>query len=76
MGKFIKYERIVKSFSIKENNKDEVNDEIQKFFDYLITVGYEIIWYNEKMLPVNNPNDLMVLTLTVVVGKKNEYNYL
>lgn len=45
MNKYIKYKRF--SLNLDCNNGAYDNEELQKFFDQLITDGYEIIYYNE-----------------------------
>lgn len=69
MNKFIKYKRIVET--VHDNH-----EEIQKFFDKLITDGWEIINYNETCrseVAVGETtayNFVSCLDIVVIVGKK------
>ena len=56
MEKYIKYKRFTEDFVD--------SDEIQKFFDELITDGWDIIHYQEE------PKDVKTLNIVVVVGKR------
>lgn len=56
MEKYIKYKRFTKDFVD--------SDEIQKFFDELITDGWDILYYQEE------PKDVKTLNIIVVVGKR------
>jgi len=56
MGKFIKYRRIKKIFTLKE---------LDIFFDDLIKDNCDIIYYNENHIKYDK------LEVTVVFGKKN-----
>jgi len=57
--KYIKYKRIEKYCNTAE--------EIQKFFDELITEGYEIITYSEKK--ESHDNRKFFFSVIVTVGK-------
>lgn len=65
MVRFIKYERFEKSLTIEE---------LQNFFDDLISDGWEIITYNElnriKISESNFSNDKIKIHFIIVVGKK------
>lgn len=63
MEKFIKYKRIRKVF---------YEDELEKYFDELITEGWEIIYYDEtnhSYVSSGNVNK-MQFTVIIVAGKK------
>lgn len=71
MERYIKYKRISKKF---KNNYDKSNEyETQKFFDDLISDGWEIIYYDETIEKTTiDSNHLPELEIVVVVGRKQK----
>lgn len=68
MERYIKYRRIVKEFKLDKES------EHQKFFDDLVSEGWEIIHYNEK-IDLHLGSDYPILSdiiITVVVGRKQK----
>jgi len=59
MNKYIKYERFEKIC--------DTPDQIQELFDYLITIGYEMISYNE--IKKTHDNVRFFFIVTIVAGK-------
>lgn len=77
MGNFIKYKRQLVRFEM--NN--ELDDNLNKFFDSIIGDGSEIIYYNEhntsEVKQVQTPTGIQDVTktflnITVVVGRRNQ----
>jgi len=66
MERFIKYKRITEKFKLEKKS------ELQNFFDGLVTEGWEIIYYNEKInLHLNTDYPISSeIIVTVVVGKR------
>lgn len=67
MERYIRYERLVEK--IKLNNKFQYDP--KKFFDDLITQGWEIIYYNEKEIK-HSEGVVPELEIVVVVGRKQK----
>jgi len=63
MNDFIRYKREIKNF------QSEVN--LQEYFNLLIAEGWEIIYYSEKSYIGNHTQPTFDLTITVVLGKRN-----
>ena len=64
MKKYIKYKRFTEKFELNDNFKYNT----QEFLDKLITLGFEIIHYDEYEEKVINK--IPVLHITVVAGKR------
>lgn len=63
MNNFIRYKREIKNF------KSETL--LQEYFNELIGEGWEIIYYSEKSYIDNRAVANFDLTVTVVLGKRN-----
>jgi len=66
MSVYIKYKRI--NITLKES-------EINTFFDNLIIDGWNIIYYNEFIIPYESLNNEITensINMTIVLGKKRE----
>ena len=66
MENYIKYKRFTKVFE-KPNHEEEIQD----FFDELVSGGWEIISYKEKNKKVSGAL-AHVIKLTLVCGKKQK----
>jgi hypothetical protein len=65
MESYIKYKRIHASIL-------DAGDNIQNFFDDLSASGWDIIYYNEKIINNENKNEqyIFYIDITAVLGKR------